>query len=350
MINWNTIPMVYNDSFTYMEWLGKLTYIVNNHESRLNAAEKNIKDLTITIAEILAAQRAIDDWKNNTVDPFIDTITDWKADTVDPFIASVTVDIADLKEGLTNEAATRRNADNAIWDKLNETSATADAAYAKADRISIDLENIGSIRYFIEETIDQEVSGTNTIATIVVPDEEWSTVDVRGHYGTTEFRITGQRNATTVTSGDYTYSYDTATKTITLTIANAPTLDRLDFILYKGALTPDEQEQRDQEYYESMDANGDETLDSSDSAMILGFYAALQGGQIPASYGRGKDAWVYYATTIKPNLNENAYPDINGDGYLDSSDSAMILKYYSWVQGQGLENNGETLRLWRETL
>ncbi len=350
MINWNIVPAVYNEAFTYMEMLGKLCYVVDNHESRLNTAEKNIHDLTITIAEVRAAQQVIDNWKDNTVDPFIDTITDWKADTVDPFIASVTVDIASLQEGLTNEAATRRNADNAIWDKLNETSATADAAYAKADRIAIELENIGAIRYFIEETIDQEVSGTNTIATIVIPDEEWSTADVRGHYGTTEFRITGQRNATTVTSGDYTYSYDTTTKTITLTIANAPTLDRLDFILYKGALTPDEQEQRDEQFYEAMDANGDETLDSSDSAMILGFYAALQGGQIPSSYGRGKEAWVYYATTIKPNLNENAYPDINGDGYLDSSDSAMILRYYAWVQGQGLENNAETLRLWRETL
>ena len=25
MINWNTVPAFYNDSYTYMEWLGKVT-------------------------------------------------------------------------------------------------------------------------------------------------------------------------------------------------------------------------------------------------------------------------------------------------------------------------------------
>ena len=49
-INWNTVPAFYNDSFTYMEWLGKVTAKAEDHETRLTLAEAEIdalqKDMT----------------------------------------------------------------------------------------------------------------------------------------------------------------------------------------------------------------------------------------------------------------------------------------------------------------
>ena len=45
MINWNTVPAFYNDSYTYMEWLGKVTAKVEDHETRLTLAEAEIDAL-----------------------------------------------------------------------------------------------------------------------------------------------------------------------------------------------------------------------------------------------------------------------------------------------------------------
>ena len=243
MINWNTIPMVYNDSFTYMEWLGKLTYVADNHETRIDECEKNIIDLwervnnheeriteledwrrdtvdpfivktnfrlstlenwrnsvvdpfiastTATLQNheerITGAENDIDglqDWKNDTVTPFITNITNWKNTTVDPFITDIgermttaEKDIAETKADLTSESAERRNADNNINTKLREVESIANQANAKANRIDIDIQNVGTVRYFLDTaTVTQ--TGGNTSLSVVLPDEDWVTVDVR---------------------------------------------------------------------------------------------------------------------------------------------------------------------------
>lgn len=52
MINWNTVPAFYNDSYTYMEWLGKVTAKVEDHEVRLTQAEADIDQLQEDVAAI----------------------------------------------------------------------------------------------------------------------------------------------------------------------------------------------------------------------------------------------------------------------------------------------------------
>ena len=244
MINWNTIPMVYNDSFTYMEWLGKLTYVVDNHEVRIDDCEKSIIDLwgkirdheeridtletwrvdvvdpfikatTKTLANhesrITAAEDDIDalqnwkdrtvdpfiteitDWKDNTIDPFVVNITTWKDDvvdphitgintwrndTVDPFITQATKDIAQTKNNLTAEASTRKNADNALSERIVSVETIAKSAYNTAQRIEIVEKNVGAVRYFLDTaTVSQ--TGSNTSLSVVLPDKDWVTVDVR---------------------------------------------------------------------------------------------------------------------------------------------------------------------------
>ena len=93
MINWPIIPMVYNDSFTYMEWLGKLTYIADNHETRIDDCEKNIVDLWEKVNDHESRIGELEDWRRDTVDPFIvetnfrlGELEDWRTNTVDPFI------------------------------------------------------------------------------------------------------------------------------------------------------------------------------------------------------------------------------------------------------------------------
>lgn len=52
MINWNTVPAFYNDSYTYMEWLGKVTAKVEDHETRLTLAEAEIDALQEDMAVV----------------------------------------------------------------------------------------------------------------------------------------------------------------------------------------------------------------------------------------------------------------------------------------------------------
>lgn len=102
MINWPIIPMVYNDSFTYMEWLGKLTYVTENHETRIDDCEKNIVDLWAKVNDHETRIGDLEDWRRDTVDPFIvetnfrlGELETWRTETVDPFITATTDTLAD---------------------------------------------------------------------------------------------------------------------------------------------------------------------------------------------------------------------------------------------------------------
>lgn len=397
MINWPIIPMVYNDSFTYMEWLGKLNYIAENHEERIDAAEKEIIDLwakvnehegrivtledwrrdivdpfieatTETLADheerITATEGEIDalqEWKLETVDPFIVDITGWKNNTVDPFITTATTDINKLKSDLTAEAAARQNGDETLAQKLNQTDLIAKDAQTKVNKIDIDLENIGTIRYFLA-TPDVDVVGGNTSLSVTLPDEDWSTIDVRfGIVESTvvqEFRVTGliteTSHQTTVNGVNFWFAYEPTTNSVTVTAMNkswsSNDIFRFDYILYKSALTPDEQEQRDIDFFNAMDTNGDGKVDASDASTILNYYSAASTGQIPDEY-EGKAAWEYYADNINTNADRDAYPDFNGDGKINASDSSFILGYYSFASTTDLDVSGpELMRIYRTQL
>lgn len=406
MINWNTIPMVYNDSFTYMEWLGKLTYIADNHETRIDDCEKNIIDLWTKVNDHEGRITELEDWRRDTVDPFIvqtnfrlgelenwrtntvdpfivsttatlqdhenritdaendiEDLQDWKTLTVDPFITNITIwkegtvdpaitelgqrmstaerDIAETKADLTSEGAERRNADNAINTKLREVESIANQANTKANRIDIDLQNVGTVRYFMDTaTISSDGAGGTNLS-VVLPDEDWVTCDVRFLAGSnaTEYRVTGTISDTTlvpIMSGGkaFGFTYDSSTRTVTInvdsTVWAAADIKRFDYILYKGALTQAAQDQADIDFYNKMDANGDGMVDASDSSIILRYYADAATGMIPDELS-GQAAWAWYCQNVNPNLNPNAFPDFNGDGAVDASDSSSILGYYAYA-------------------
>ena len=406
MINWNTIPMVYNDSFTYMEWLGKLTYIADNHETRIDDCEKNIIDLwakvnnhegriteledwrrdtvdpfivqtnfrlgeledwrtntvdpfiastTATLQDhenrITAAEDDIDalqDWKDGTVTPFITDITNWKTTTVDPFIedigprvSAVENNAIELGANLTSETAARRNGDNALDEKINKVDSTAVEALNKVNRIDIDLQNIGTVRYFMATaTVNQ--TGGNTSLSTELPDEDWVTIDVRFAVSISnvvkEFRltttITNSITSVEVNGITFNINYDPGIKTITVTAVNetwaAADIARFDYILYKGALTEAAQEQRDIDAFDALDIDANGKIDAREASFALAYYADAATGKIPEDLS-GKEAWAYWVNNYKPNLNPDSYPDFNGDDKVDARDASSILAYYAWL-------------------
>lgn len=409
MINWPIIPMVYNDSFTYMEWLGKLSYIANNHEERIDDCEKNIIDLwakvnnhetrittletwrtdvvdpfivttTATLADheqrittneediqglknwksgivdpfIEETERwreeevdpfivTIGTWKDETVDPFIETITSWKTNTVDPYMTQTTQDIAQLNANLIAESASRRNDDSDLNRRLSETDMIAKDAQTKANRLEIAMNNVGAIRYFLDTAI-VETAGGNTSLSVVLPDEDWVTCDVRfglvENSAVNEYRLTITNDPqvtqlqVTQNGKNFWISYDSTTTSVTVTVMNtvivATDIQRFDYILYAGALTQAAQDQADIDFFNAMDADGDGLVDAIDASMVLSFYSDAATGVIPDQY-EGKDAWTYWATNVETNADPDAYPDFNGDGFVDAIDAASILGYYSFV-------------------
>lgn len=407
MINWPIIPMVYNDSFTYMEWLGKLTYIAENHETRIDDCEKNIVDLwakvndhetritdledwrrdtvdpfivqtefrlgeledwrTNTVDPFITETRntlddhenrleeaendidILQDWKDQIVDPFVTDITDWKDNTVDPFITDIggrmttaETNITNLRTDLTAESSARKNADNSINTKVETVNRTATEALDKVNRINIDLENVGTVRYFMATATLTTVGGDTTMTT-TLPDNDWTTCDVRFLADGKEYRVTGTIEDTALTvevNGiTFTFAYDDSTNELAVTAGSttwaAADVVRFDYVLYKGALTQAAQDQRDIDFFDAMDADGNGVVDARDASWVLSFYADASTGVIPDQY-TGQAAWRYWANLKNTEygrtaLNPDAYPDFNENGRVDAVDASFLLSYYAWA-------------------
>lgn len=404
MINWPIIPMVYNDSFTYMEWLGKLTYIADNHETRIDDCEKNIVDLwakvndhegritdledwrrdtvdpfivetnfrlgeletwrtetvdpfitatTNTLEDhenrIEAAENDIDGlqtWQDEVVDPFITDITDWKTNTIDPFVTDIggrmttaETNITNLRTDLTAESSARRNADETLSQRIGSVETIAKDAYNTAQRIEIVEKNVGTVRYFMDTATVTTVGGDTTLS-VVLPDNDWVTCDVRFLADGKEYRVTGTIEDTALTvevNGiTFTFAYDDTTRALEVTAGStawaSADIVRFDYLLYKGALTQAAQDQADIDYFNAMDVDGNGLVDAREASWALAYYADASTSVIPSNL-HGKDAWTWWVNNVHPDsqLNPDSFPDFNGDGLVDARDASWILSYYAWL-------------------
>ena len=406
MINWPIIPMVYNDSFTYMEWLGKLTYIADNHETRIDDCEKNIVDLWAKVNDhegritdledwrrdtvdpfivetnfrlgeletwrtetvdpfivsttdtlenhenrIEEAENDIDglqDWQDQVVDPFITNITDWKTNTIDPFVTDIgtrmttaETNITNLRTDLTAESSARRNADETLSQRIGSVETIAKDAYNTAQRIEIVEKNVGTVRYFMDTATVTSDGYGGTNLSVVLPDEDWVTCDVRFLAGGSEYRVTGNITDTTLLptadNGKYFgFTYDSSTRTVTVnvdsTVWAATDIKRFDYILYKGALTQAAQDQADIDFFNAMDVDGNGLVDAREASWALSYYADASTSVIPSNL-HGKDAWAWWVNNVHPDsqLNPDSFPDFNGDGLVDARDASWLLSYYAWL-------------------
>lgn len=404
MINWPIIPMVYNDSFTYMEWLGKLTYIADNHETRIDDCEKNIIDLwakvnnheeritdledwrrdtvdpfivetnfrlgeletwrTETVDPFITATTdtledhenrleeaendidALQDWKDQIVDPFVTDITNWKDNTVDPFITDIggrmttaETNITNLRTDLTAEASARRNADETLAQRVGSIETIAKDAYNTAQRIEIVEKNVGTVRYFMDTATVTTVGGDTTLS-VVLPDNDWVTCDVRFLADGKEYRVTGTIEDTALTvevNGiTFTFAYDDTTRALEVTAGStawaSTDIVRFDYLLYKGALTQAAQDQADIDYFNAMDVDGNGLVDAREASWALSYYADASTSVIPSNL-HGKEAWTWWVNNVHPDsqLNPDSFPDFNGDGLVDARDASWILSYYAWL-------------------
>lgn len=402
MLNWNIIPMTYNDSFTYMEWLGKLNYVAELHEERLDQQEKEIVDLwakvndhedrlveledwrtgTVDpfIEDMTVRVGLIEDWKENTVDPFITNITEWKNNVIDPFVTDITdwrndvvtpfiqntndaitridgeigdleTDLGDkydeLKGDINSERASRETSAGALNEKVDQVKQTADGAAASIEKINERIDKGGTIRYYMVDLLHEATittSGSDKIIKFPIADSKFGVIDVRGHYGTTEFRVTADSLGAAVTTDVYTLQISSANNdyTATLTITNGAslTLNRLDYILYFAAIKPGEEEnQYDIDFFNAMDTDANGVVDAIDASVVLGYYAwaSTDAKRDPVAKDLvGQELWAFYADKWNTEhqggmqLNPQAWPDWTGDGNANAVDASNLLGFYAW--------------------
>ena len=380
-INWNTVPAFYNDSYTYMEWLGKVTAKVEDHETRLTQAEADIDELQEDVAGI---KRTLADHEQR-ISKNEDDIADIKDD-----ISDIKSDISDIKGDIHDI--------NDDIDELEGTVGTLSTWYTDhaADAVTWVENNKNNIAVTINTTVPalQEQTSENTAAiidiqrngipqhqtctsTIVTSGSSWTiestftpitgTIDVVD----TEYKLTltynnvnytftlrdiatslttygisfalGESSPSTWTVAQFGYSISINNTTgkitltpssfyadgqqVTITDVSALLVVSSHIIIYPSkTVTPSSKKLQ---YQASVKIFTDKTipLDSRTASIIMQYYSAAS---IDPTITWA--TWAADYNTEHPEglqLDTSSFPDTNLDGKVDAIDASNILTYYS---------------------
>lgn len=140
-INWNTVPAFYNDSYTYMEWLGKVTAKVENHEDRITQAEADIDQLQDDVAEI---KNTLEDHENRI------TQAEQDIDALEGRMDMAEDDIADCKHRLD----TAENDIDSLEGRMGTAEDDIDALEGRMDTAEGDIDTLEGRMDTAEDDID----------------------------------------------------------------------------------------------------------------------------------------------------------------------------------------------------
>ena len=328
-LNWNTVPMTYNDSFTYMQWLGKLTTVAQDHETRLTSAEGKITNLEEAFASFSA-----DFYTKSETDSLIGNISD---------------ELTALE--------------NAAFASINNHESRITTLESSVQRLIDTLNFEGTTRHYYlnpynaETGIGYTTSGSSITATLSAEEYgEYDCADIRLNLtyngSTTDIRLTLSPDGITSTSGGYSGSLSAA-GALAITTPGFDTINRIDLVLYKSANTKSEQEAVTVSEYTALNINDDNTLDSSDAAKILQLYAAWQQYKSQQGIDNTRDnAYTWYTSVFSVGTTLRSYTRAEWDvlcdtfgGTLaavpDSSAAANVLRFYAACQASTYTNDAD---------
>lgn len=349
-INWNTVPCFYNDSYTYMEWLGKVTAKVEDHETRLTQAEADIDQLQEDVAGI---QTTLDDHENRL------TAAEGDIDNLEDAVDGLTNTVNTLNTWYTEYG---QEAVTYVWQNmgkidtaLNTTIPALQQQTAENSAAIISIQREGTTVY-IDVTDDTTISSITDIATTYTPlspveyavdmvyrisatinsNAELFTIREMVHVGDTVNGIAFNAD------GYITYSVDLTTAgAITITLGSsyisgqaytdtditASDVSQADVVLYaQKSVTPTDEKE---EYQASVRifTDKDIPLDSRTASIITQYYSAasvdpdLTWAAFCADYNTEHTGGLQ--------LDPTSYPDTNKDGKINAIDSTNVLTYYS---------------------
>ena len=349
-INWNIVPAFYNDSYTYMEWLGKVTAKVEDHETRLSQAETDIDQLQEDMASV---QSTLDDHEDR-IKANEDNITD-----LQNAVSGIDDRVETLETWYTEYAS---EAVTYVWDNMarittviNTTVPALQQQTSENTAAIISLQREGTTVYadVMDDTDVENVTEITTTYTSLIPTE--TAIDynykisctIDGNSETYTLRDLVHIGDTTTgiaynADGFITYGVDVSTAgTIAITLGgslisgtvysdsdiSSSTVTQADIILYVGkSVTPTSTKEA---YQASVKIFTDKTmpLDSRTATIILQYYSAASVDPT-LTWADFVTAYNTEHPTAKQ-LDPDSFPDTNRDGKITAVDASNIQSYYS---------------------
>lgn len=362
-INWNTVPVFYNDSYTYMEWLGKVTAKVENHEERITQAEADIDQLQEDVTDI---KNTLDDHETRIkqAEDDIDAL-EGRMDTAEGDIDSLEGRMDTAEDDIDAVEGRMDDAETAIAAIENTSIPVLEEKVAENTANIIALQRLGKIIYknmYGDTTIDVSTQS------ITYPLESWVKaiqlgMDIGLSVANTAYayplgltiivdHFMGRSNPvykydnTTAEDGPYSIRYRVDAyngSQVKITILNivinnveCPLTDLthifFDYghiVMYAGeTVTPTSEKEA---YQASVKIFTDKTIpiDNRTASLILQYYSAASTDPTLT--------WASWAATYNtehpdsPQLDTTVSPDTNKDGKIDAIDASNIMAYYANV-------------------
>ena len=191
-INWNTVPVFYNDSYTYMEWLGKVTAKVENHEERITQAEADIDQLQDDVADI-----------KNTLEDHEGRITqaEQDIDNLEGRMGTAEDDIADCKHRLD----TAEDDIDSLEGRMDTAEGNIDSLEGRMDTAEDDIDDL-------KDTVTPLVNTTIPVIEEKVAENTASIISIQREGGVIYEDVTANvTSATTSTRVNITIPYERMT-------------------------------------------------------------------------------------------------------------------------------------------
>lgn len=375
LINWNTVPMTFNDSWTYLEMLGKcVTQItinakniaenramIEDHEERLVNIE------TVVIPAILTRLDTIEETMVTKTE--LSTILEDYATRA--WVTENFVSAAILDDYATQAWVTENYVENAQLDNYytktqsddryalkTELRSVTDDLNSQISRIRMLAKAKGTSVYYEPDMQDVTITdGTTSIyaetadLSDIVPDFEYDaamvnveyTVNNQGvnynHTVSIHVRKSGRGESFEMYAANYGGKvaigdalgqfYAQIDKPSGTEII---TLNAISLVLYeKGVAATQAEKER---YFRTADLNGDGEISVDDAQDLLRFYTEAQ---VSGVYPNTPAGFIQWAQAINPNTGEPnlvpvdgqyVYPDANQDGIVDVVDPNFVLRFY----------------------
>lgn len=377
IINWNTVPMTYNDSWTYLEMLGKcVTQIqinankieenrvaIQGHENRLKHLETDVIPVIDERLHTIEANMVTKSVLNKAIADATDEIKEWAEDNFltstdlqgyatedwceENFVASDTLDSYYTKD--ETDALLKDYVDNDTYKEQINSIIT------DINSIILGQQTAGSAKYrAIDLTDNTQATIADNVATLTIPDANYTAVVVNVSYTVQNASNTYTKNASvwvkkSTTGSDFelysmtlggALTVQDANGTITVTVAKPSGTEIITFtgagvVVYTAAVEPTPTDK--EVLFRKADTDGNGKIDARDASTILAYVAALSTGQAEGG-DEGFRAWCM-ENNITTGDGLYIFPDANLDGRVNSIDASYVLTFYSEASGGRYTNN-----------
>lgn len=373
-LNWNTVPMNFNDSWTYLEMLGKCITQVDinarNIETNRQNIEINRQNIETNAANIEVNRQNIETNAANietnrqkiaSVETDLHTNYYTKAECDVKFVNAEDYYDKTAIDTMLTGYATLENLDstaNEIIEEVKDSFATIDMVDSLSRNIvglETNMKRNGNSTYY-DYNEDRFTITDNTVLFNIVPDSFSGvtvfisyTVESGGYtYEMTEsihvkpLKTSKRFIMYSMALGGYIECQNTTGKTFLLTVSKPTGTELITFtdismVVYTASKEVTQEEK--QMWYDKADCNADGTIDASDASDCLSFYAWLS--TLPAEKAEeleGKtldEKWEYFCIEKGYPQYSPYAPDVDLDGRCDARDASLILSFYTYTSTGG---------------